>query len=246
MLILLGETIVNPIWSVTEMEATLYSRIYFIKSGEVYYKDDTGTIKLKSNHLYVLPNNKPYSMWQNQRDRLNCLYIHIDIVPFILNQIIELEISANEFIEFTQKILSNIIKNNQRETAYEIAQPISEALKLYLQNENIFQIINEPIQKSLQIMSQNNSISVSRLSSEIGYSNEYFIRLFTKEIGISPKQYIINNKMKIAEKSIHNGEKISEIAKKLGYTEIRSFSRAFKHHFGVVPKNYMKYYQFNP
>ena len=80
--------------------------------------------------------------------------------------------------------------------------------------------------------------------SKIPYSKEYVRKLFIKDKGISPLQFLINKKMShaiklLSMKKIENDPiNIKEIAEKSGFSDQLYFSRVFKKIFDVAPKNY--------
>lgn len=73
---------------------------------------------------------------------------------------------------------------------------------------------------------------------------DYLRKLFKKEIGVSPLEYMTNLRMKSAETLLTamwtNEYTISEIAQMCGYENSLYFSRVFKKHFGCAPSNYVK------
>ncbi|WES96539.1 helix-turn-helix transcriptional regulator [Chryseobacterium arthrosphaerae] len=77
--------------------------------------------------------------------------------------------------------------------------------------------------------------------SEIAFLNHMsvstFKRTFKKQYEISPKKYFLIQKMSLANQMIQQGISIKEIADKLGYANISSFSRAFKNFYGYHPSS---------
>lgn len=70
---------------------------------------------------------------------------------------------------------------------------------------------------------------------------EYLSRLFKKEMGIGLNEYLVQERMKIAESLLRNTSfSISIIASKVGYVNFSHFARAFKKEFGVSPTEYRK------
>ena len=70
-------------------------------------------------------------------------------------------------------------------------------------------------------------------------SSEKLNAIFKKKIGISPQQYLLNRRMNIAASLIKNHNiSVSATAYSVGYTDIYTFSKAFKKHFGVAPTKY--------
>ena len=73
---------------------------------------------------------------------------------------------------------------------------------------------------------------------------DYLRKLFKKEVGVSPLEYMTNLRMKSAEMLLTamwaNEYTVSEIARMCGYDDALYFSRVFKKHFGCSPSAYAK------
>ncbi|MBR2042887.1 MAG: helix-turn-helix domain-containing protein [Clostridia bacterium] len=82
-------------------------------------------------------------------------------------------------------------------------------------------------------------ITVSFLAKELNLNRSYFCDLFKKEVGISPKEYIDDYRISAACEILKQSElSISEVAENAGYSDLSSFSKAFKERVGVPPKAY--------
>ncbi len=70
-------------------------------------------------------------------------------------------------------------------------------------------------------------------------STDHFIRLFRAEVGISPRQYVINLRLSRA-KVLFSTESmpISEVAMEVGYTDPSYFTRLFRRHTSFTPQQY--------
>ena len=86
------------------------------------------------------------------------------------------------------------------------------------------------------------NISLCDLSSFTGFSKYHFIRMFTKEKGISPYRYIECIKMTEAKKLLKAGEDLSNITYQLGFSSQSHFTNFFKKYARVTPKQYSKLY----
>lgn len=71
-------------------------------------------------------------------------------------------------------------------------------------------------------------------------STVLFHRAFLNIYGTTPHKYIINYKMNLAAEEILRGNKISDVALNMGYSNPSKFSKAFKAVFGYLPKDYRK------
>ena len=112
----------------------------------------------------------------------------------------------------------------------------------------IMKLINQEGKKSklynaIQIMKSECHIRRSNedLAKLCGISKFYFIKLFKKNLGVSPQEYYAEL---IIDKSSHlltnTDYSISEIAKLCGIEDALYFSRMFKKHTGVSPNAYRK------
>ena len=84
------------------------------------------------------------------------------------------------------------------------------------------------------------SLSVPRLAHDVAMSQSTLLRQTKRLIGLSPNQYI--NELRLDKARQLLGEKpgvsVAKVAKKVGYANVRSFSRSFRGRFGVVPSRY--------
>ena len=73
---------------------------------------------------------------------------------------------------------------------------------------------------------------------------DYLRKLFKKEMGMTPLEYMTNLRMKKAETMLTamwgGGYSVAEIGEQCGYDDALYFSRVFKKHFGCSPKVFAK------
>lgn len=82
-------------------------------------------------------------------------------------------------------------------------------------------------------------ITVRDVAAYIGITSQYLANIFKEMSDVSPKQYIINRRMKEAEKLITSSDlQIQEIALQVGYQDPLTFSKVYKSHFGKSPLNH--------
>lgn len=84
-------------------------------------------------------------------------------------------------------------------------------------------------------------LSVAELSDYLNIDRSYLTALFKKAVGISPQQYIIQEKMRIACEYLETTDyDVSYIAQSVGYEDLFVFSHAFKKSVGVSPAHYRR------
>lgn len=101
-------------------------------------------------------------------------------------------------------------------------------------NQNPFAYVIGYIKANL-----NKKISIEHLSNKACMSKATFYRLFKRELGISPNDYILAEKMNKAKVLLAKpGNKIAFISYELGFADSNYFIRAFKKIVGITPGAY--------
>lgn len=86
-----------------------------------------------------------------------------------------------------------------------------------------------------------NELSVSIIADRLNLSRNHLTMLFKEKIGITPKQYLIDFRMKTAADLLTVYQKsIAVVAASVGYPDPFVFSRTFKNRFGVSPMQYIQ------
>lgn len=86
-------------------------------------------------------------------------------------------------------------------------------------------------------------ISVNALARRLNIDRCYLSSMFSKKVGMSPSQYMLNLRLeKAAELMVKYGESPSVASASVGYADIYNFSKMFKKKYGLSPRNYIKKY----
>ena len=101
--------------------------------------------------------------------------------------------------------------------------------------------VTSPITSSINFIRDNirESINLKQLSGKACMSTTSFYRSFKRELGMSPIEFILNEKIKYAKKLLSNPKiNITEVSYATGFEDCNYFIRLFKKHEGVTPKQY--------
>ncbi len=83
--------------------------------------------------------------------------------------------------------------------------------------------------------------SLSELSEHFSYDYTYISKVFSSTTSQSLSEYYRFQRLEVARDLIRKGElKLTEIAEKLNYSSLYSFSKAFKNQYSVSPRAYKK------
>lgn len=86
------------------------------------------------------------------------------------------------------------------------------------------------------------SITLALLSSELGYSETFISHEFKKKYGIAPMKYLVSRRISQAQLLLHSTDmKVTEVAKKVGYTNSNYFITLFSREVGMTPEKYREY-----
>jgi AraC-like DNA-binding protein len=104
---------------------------------------------------------------------------------------------------------------------------------------------NEHVERALQIMKKSiqEKMNTNELAETLGLSEEHFIRLFRKSLGMSPFQYFTRLKIEAASAYlVESFMPIKTISDYFGFENPFHFSRVFKKCTGLSPQEYRKTY----
>lgn len=84
-------------------------------------------------------------------------------------------------------------------------------------------------------------VTIQEMSGLIFRSQDYLIKHFKEETGMTPYQYLLKRKMQIAERLLRDtAMPIGEVAAQLGYADAHYFSGLFKKERGISPRQFRR------
>lgn len=202
-------------------------------------KGDTFLLPQGSNQIYYSnPNNQFERVWLNFKGKLGEAFLEIynikDRIVFrnadtldIFNEIQEECQRLTEPLEYKNRTAQLFLKLVQRlaenKPAVEKSVASIEKIRLY---------IDCNITKKLKI---------SDIAKQFSFSDEHIIRIFKKTYGITPHQYILQSKIRLAMIMLKmTDSSVEEISQKLSFSDCHHFSTQFKKLMGYKPTEYRK------
>lgn len=235
-----GYGIQPPEWHVDEPVAAGYSRVYYIESGEAFFKEGVHTIKLPVRSLHIFPASTPCMLFHNVNAPLNCVWFHMDFFPVRLLKLITIDVQEDRIAGLYISLIKEMFSAGLSED--ESFSEVIEAFAVYLQKFCLPEE-NLPMADAVSFIRDNykdKDLNVNTISIHFGYTTEHFIRTFTKALGITPYKYLLNMRMYEARRLLLENHTVSETAEAVGYENARSFSHAFTKKFDITPNEYRK------
>lgn len=118
---------------------------------------------------------------------------------------------------------------------------IGQLVELYAEPFEVkVEVNNQLLVKTCNYMKENfsNVIKLDQLSAISGLNKFILLRLFTKEIGITPYQYLLTIRINKAKELLESGIEPLDVAMSTGFTDQCHFTNYFKKFIGITPGQY--------
>lgn len=232
-------------WKVDQPQAAGYCRMYYMLGGRAVYTDDIQTTPLCTGRLYLFPAQRPYRIRHDPAAPIHCMWMHVDLYPSDVSRLVELDpaLPGNETL---RGLLTSLESESLANSGEELYRCLAQALALYLRRHPDIKNIDGMAAEVLsgirgELFSP--SLGVEQLSRRFGYSASHFIRMFRAWFGMTPHHYITVLRMSAAARHLADGTSVQETAALCGYTDAKSFARAFKKIYSVPPSAYVRFYR---
>ncbi|MFI3238143.1 MAG: AraC family transcriptional regulator [Lachnospiraceae bacterium] len=226
-------------WHFTIHNTCDIARVYYIKQGNILYSDLDSEFYFKKNTLYILPTTSTYTIASDDSISTHACWFHVDLFPEVISNLQTHSVKEGTVIWYLlEGLMAHILTHPKEDT---ITQGFLMSIESYFTDTITLEKISKTIETTLLYISQHLSdsdLSVESLSSYLGYTSEHFIRIFYKEIGITPYQYIFRQRMAHAKMQLVSNISVSNTAHQVGYEDPKIFSRAFRKCFGISPTEY--------
>ncbi len=210
----------------------------FCTSGKITYTKDGKKTVLEPGYAVINPMGATYELYNNlggEFPLINFTASEKFTEDFIL---IPIQSFKNYQMDF-EKIKTLLLCPNERlkiiSTFYEILDKLSKESDKT--NDNLSSVL-EYINLNFQDTAINNTV----LAKKANISEVYLRRIFKQKYGISPKQYILEMRIKLAKQLLlETPLSVSTISSKCGFSNIYHFCKLFKEKTDTTPTDYRKY-----
>lgn len=161
--------------------------------------------------------------------------------------LLSLCIDKNAVTQYATDIIQNNVVTLLMETLsaekinqYQILQLLNRLNSLvdysdwYSDNQNPF--IND-LKRQLELYPES-KLSIEEMSQKAFISKYHLIRSFKAEVGLTPHQFQIQNRIRKAQRLMHKAETITEVALTTGFCDQSHFIKQFEKQVGLPPLTY--------
>lgn len=111
--------------------------------------------------------------------------------------------------------------------------------QMYADTDKKYKKAEKYVEDACQIIHNNYAtMNVNQLADELHLNRCYLSRIFKQFTGVSIKTYWTNQRLHVARSLILQNYTVAQASTMVGYSDIASFSRAFKAYYKFSPKQY--------
>jgi AraC-like DNA-binding protein len=174
------------------------------------------------------------------------------IVPIKIDQVPPARIFINRRVDYLCSLLMYETQHEER-VASLYFESIATALVVAIASQidsrlpdagNIY-VQNQHVQKGLTYIATNfrSKLSLPEIAAASHLSPFHFSRLFSRLVGLSPSEYVLQYRLRVAERLLcFPGAdcSIAEIASESGFADQAHFARSFRRAFGKTPQQFRR------
>ena len=145
---------------------------------------------------------------------------------------------STEYLLLVVRNLLDIVKNVRMCYLTPHAEPASEARKeaIDIRDRRFMDSLTAYLEKELS----NQSLDMDMVAGELCVSRSALYRRIKSLTGLSPNDCVRDYRLKRAVEFMCAGETLADVAERCGFSSYSYFSKSFKQHFGVSPKEWLK------
>lgn len=126
---------------------------------------------------------------------------------------------------------------------------LSDLIRLLVSVNRHFNTLSAAVPRDMDIITQimryiqenlTNNLSLDQIAGEFLIDKCYLCRIFKKATGSTIYQYILINRINLAQQALQRGESVSSACEAAGFSDYANFIRSFKKIIGVPPGQYKK------
>ena len=208
----------------------------FCIEGQITYTHNGKTFVSNTENAVLLPKGATYSISGDKEGifpviNFDCNNLTADtLVIFPLS-------NTKSYIKDYKKLSNLFLFDNKKLQQFSLLYNIMERLD-FEQSKNPLSYIINYIENNIS----NNGLTNEILAEKMNISEVYLRKLFLSNLGSTPKQYILELRIKKAQRLlVDSNYTVTKISEKCGFSSPYHFCRAFKTKTGMSPTEYAQY-----
>lgn len=234
----------KPIYRKLNNSCRIPNGFLIITKGNCTYTSEAGIIELSPGSVVYLPKGSNHKLFVSTEEfefyrvdfniMVNNEFVLFSTLPLLITDAI-----SGECLNAVETLLENYQFVNNTIAKAELMLKIFRLLQVNTVSKRV-----KKLSPAVDYISEHptENISCKQLAQMCYLSTAQFYKLFSDEYGCTPLEY--RNRLIIAHSKtlLESGEfTVTEVAETLKFESVAYFSRFFKKHTGVSPKNYITF-----
>lgn len=209
----------------------------FCKSGKIIYRHNGQEFISDKNRAIILPMGASYELARTEAGQFPLINFFCKGFSPETFTVIKLQ-NPESYIRDFEKMKTLSLFDNNRPAVMSIFYDVINRL---CNEEKAEYDILTPAFDYIENNYSDNAINNCFLSELCGISEVYFRKLFAAGRGISPRQYILEVRIRHAKHLLTDTDMtVGEISEQIGFSSVYHFCRAFKNRTGMTPSEYSR------
>ncbi len=222
----------------TILSRKVYGLSFCFDEGQITYSMNGKNYVSNKNTAIILPMGGNYSLQGDRAGNFPLINFYAEGLSIEEHKIIKLRKSDSYTSDFER--LHSIWKRGGGN-----AELFSVFYGIIARLEREESPYNRALKKSMEYLSQNiysPDLTVEELARQANISQVYFRKIFKEAYGESPKQYIIDLRVRQAKQLLEeNSITVTAVAEACGFSSVYHFCRLFKTETGYTPMEYCSF-----
>lgn len=233
----------TTVYTVARHAHESWEYVYCTQGGGTFFFGDT-QLSYKQGDVVIIPPMIPHSNASEQG--FNNIHINMDAPILTLKEPTVIVDDSNHFLlnAFNAAFYHYYSESNERAALLSCyGNLISYYLIAYQTGRPRSSVVDE-IEHHIISHYADCDYKLDQYLNSLPFSSDYLRKLFQKDFGVTPHQYLTNKRLQIAAEALANvgvsGNSVADIALMCGFREPLYFSKMFKKKYGVAPSYYVK------
>lgn len=228
-------------------------QLLYVHSGQAVYTIHGKEQMLSAGQIVLYHPMEPQFYYYDGKDEPDVYWIHFtgsDVVKELENlNLFSKRIYSLKARSTFAGLFDDIIRELQQKKPYYSGIADSRLKELLclmaregVASDEVAAPFTEEVEQAVRLFHThfNKPVNLAEYAAFCNMSVCWFTRLFKRQLGVSPQQYLINVRISHACELLASGCGIAQAGEAVGYEDSQYFSRIFKKHIGQTPSQYQK------
>lgn len=244
--LLSGITGPNPTYEIRRMHSDCYS-IEYVYEGEGVIQENSRIYKVSAGDFFILHPNAFHHYYANPKNPWKKIFFTISQKTDFATTLLRLY-KIEDIVHFgkinTPLYLEQIMalfKSNDADITSELEDLIIRTITALARLPKLQRLPDSPITASKTYIDNHitERVLLSDVAKQVSLDASYLSRAFKKTYGMSPSDYIRQQKMALAESLLSNTVlSVEDISARLSFYDVAHFSSTFTKYHGISPSEY--------